>query len=244
MNQEEKLAKQVASQMNRRHFLSKTSLGIGSAALASLLNPLKGFANTNNSAPTDGVLGKPHFAPKVKRVIYLFQSGGPSQLELFDYKPTLRERNGQELPDSVRGEQRLTGMTAFQKSFPMAGAQFDFQQYGQNGLWVSDLMPHTAKIVDDICVIRSMKHMDTYEKPVSDNALEEFLAWQERLIVAISNLENTNLNKRKIPVEFFKLIKMKVGDALEFVIVHQQRHLNQIEKIVEDVAISERQERI
>jgi len=91
---------------------------------------------------------------------------------------------------------------------------------------------------------KTMKHMDTYEKPVSDNALEEFLAWQERLIVAISNLENTNLNKRKIPVEFFKLIKMKVGDALEFVIVHQQRHLNQIEKIVEDVAISERQERI
>jgi len=158
MNQEEKIAKQVASQMNRRHFLAKTSLGIGSAALASLLNPLKGFANPTTS-PSDGVMGKPHFAPKVKRVIYLFQSGGPSQLDLFDYKPILREKNGQELPDSVRGEQRLTGMTAFQKSFPMAGAQFDFQQYGQNGMWVSELMPHTAKIVDDLCFIRSM-HTD------------------------------------------------------------------------------------
>lgn len=146
--------KKITYQMNRRHFLSKTSLGLGSAALATLLKPYNALAN--NSNPGDGVLAKPHFAPKAKRVIYLFQSGGPSHLDLFDYKPVLQKRNGEDLPASVRGEQRLTGMTAFQKSFPMAGSQFDFKQYGQNGLWMSELMPHTAGVVDNLCFIRSM----------------------------------------------------------------------------------------
>ena len=96
------------------------------------------------------------FAPKAKRVIYLFQSGAPSQLELFDYKPALEKMLGQELPDSVRRGQRLTGMTATQTSFPLVPSKFRFAQRGQSGAWVSDLMPHVAKIADRLCFIKSM----------------------------------------------------------------------------------------
>jgi len=141
----------------RRHFLSRSACGFGGAALATLLSPmgvLDAFGATG-SEPRPDPTG-PHFAPKAKRVIYLFQSGGPSHLELLDYKPTLRDLNGQELPESVRGGQRLTGMSAFQSSLPMAGSQFDFKQAGRSGAWFSDLIPHTASIADDICVIRSM----------------------------------------------------------------------------------------
>jgi len=101
-------------------------------------------------------LGIPHFAPKAKRVIYLFQNGAPSQQELFDYKPKLREMRGEEIPPSVRGNQRLTGMTAYQASFPLVGSFVDFKQYGQSGAWISDLLPHTAKIVDELCIVKSM----------------------------------------------------------------------------------------
>ena len=144
----------------RRHFLSATSLGIGGVALGALLDPLTALGRTSQ-APTAGAQGSPllsapHLAPRAKRVIYLFQSGGPSQLELFDYKPMLRQMNGQELPASVRMGQRLTGMTAFQRAFPMAGSQFDFSQHGRSGAWVSDLLPHTARIVDELCIVRSM----------------------------------------------------------------------------------------
>ncbi|MEX2512855.1 MAG: DUF1501 domain-containing protein [Cyclobacteriaceae bacterium] len=141
--------------INRRHFLSKLSLGLGSAALGSLLIPdlFKGGADTSLDEQMAGI---PHFAPKAKRVIYLFQNGAPSQLESFDFKPKLRELWGEELPDSVRQGQRLTGMTASQTSFPMVGSIYDFQQYGEARAWVSDLFPHTAKIVDDICIIKSM----------------------------------------------------------------------------------------
>ncbi len=141
---------QVASQMNRREFLTRTSLaGVGLAALSSLL-PQSVFADTNPKP----VL--PHFAPKAKRIIYLFQSGGPSQLELFDYKPKLQQLFGQELPASIRGNQRLTGMTSNQKSFPLAMGKFDFAQHGKSRTWVSELLPHTAKIVDELCFIKSM----------------------------------------------------------------------------------------
>jgi hypothetical protein len=139
---------------NRRRFLSTMSLGIGSVALGSLLMPdlLKGGGlEEEGLAP-----GIPHFAPKAKRVIYLFQNGAPSQQELFDYKPKLREMSGQEIPPSVRGTQRLTGMTANQASFPLVGSFVDFKQYGQSQAWVSNLMPYTSKIVDDLCFIRSM----------------------------------------------------------------------------------------
>jgi len=144
----------------RRHFLSAASLGIGSTALAALLDPsiLSAAAQTPGPAAATGgpLLASPHLVPRVKRVIYLFQSGGPSQLELFDYKPRLRTMNGQELPESIRKGQRLTGMTAHQKSFPMAGSQFDFARHGKSGTWVSDLLPHTARIVDKLCIVRSM----------------------------------------------------------------------------------------
>ena len=141
----------------RRHFLSRAACGFGTAALASLLGPvglLDAFGAPAKNFAADPI--GPHFAPKAKRVIYLFQSGGPSHLELLDYKPTLQDLNGQELPESVRGGQRLTGMSAFQASLPMAGSQFNFKQAGRSGAWFSDLIPHTASIADDICVIRSM----------------------------------------------------------------------------------------
>ena len=141
--------------MDRRHFLAKTSLGLGSVALASLLTPSNLFGRSalgTGASPTHGL----NFAPKAKRVIYLFQSGGPSQMELFDYKPLLNKRTGEELPDSVRGGQRLTGMTADQRSFPLAGSIFNFSQHGKSGAWVSELMPYTARIADELCFIKSM----------------------------------------------------------------------------------------
>jgi Protein of unknown function (DUF1501) len=141
--------------INRRKFLSRLSLGIGSVALGSLLIPDL-FSGGKGDSDADFIPGIPNFAPKAKRVIYLFQDGAPSQLESFDYKPKLREMMGQELPPSVRGSQILTGMTAKQTSFPLVGSFYDFKQYGQTGAWVSDLFPHIGKIVDDICIVRSM----------------------------------------------------------------------------------------
>jgi hypothetical protein len=100
--------------------------------------------------------GIPHFAPKAKRVIYLFQNGAPSQLESFDYKPLLNKMVGQELPASIRGAQRLTGMTSGQDKFPLVGSKFAFNQYGQNGTWISEIFPNIAKIADDICVVKTI----------------------------------------------------------------------------------------
>lgn len=139
--------------LNRRKFLSRLSLGLGSVALGSLLIPDL-FSGTDSG--TDFIPGMPNFAPKAKRVIYLFQNGAPSQLESFDYKPKLREMMGQELPPSVRGNQILTGMTAKQASFPLVGSFYDFKQYGQGRAWISDLFPHIAKIADDICIIKTL----------------------------------------------------------------------------------------
>ena len=146
----------MASSVNRRTFLSRTAMGLGSAALGLMVNPSRGFARSGDGEGSEGILTSPHFAPKAKRVIYLFQSGGPSQLETFDYKPKLEEMNGEELPTSVRQGQRLTGMSAEQSSLPLAGSQFSFAQHGQSGAWVSELLPHTSKIVDDLCFIKSM----------------------------------------------------------------------------------------
>ncbi|EPR66989.1 DUF1501 domain-containing protein [Cyclobacterium qasimii] len=140
--------------MDRRQFLTKTSLGLGSVALSSLLDPGSLLANIGGDKQAG--IGRLPLVPKAKRVIYLFQSGGPSQMELFDYKPLLNERFGQELPASIRAGQRLTGMTSSQNSFPLAGSLFDFSQHGQSAAWVSELMPHTAKIVDELCFVKSM----------------------------------------------------------------------------------------
>jgi len=146
--------KNLHNHINRRHFLSKTSLGLGSASLAMLLNPFSSLAGGRDA--DNGVLGAPHFAPKAKRVIYLFQSGGPSQFELFDHKPLLEKMNGEELPESVRDGQRLTGMTAHQDALPLAGSIYKFDRYGKTGTWVSELMPYTAQIVDELCFVRSL----------------------------------------------------------------------------------------
>ena len=119
--------------------------------------PARLFAVGAGAGQDRGILGgQLHFPPKAKRVIYLFMAGGPSQMETFDYKPLLNERNGEQLPDSVRQGQRLTGMSGNQASLPLAGSQFEFSQHGANGTWVSDLLPHTAKVVDDLCIVRSM----------------------------------------------------------------------------------------
>ncbi len=138
--------------LNRRTFLRQGAVGIGSLALGSLLSR----CGSGAEAEANLRLALPHFAPRAKRVIYLFQSGAPSQLELFDWKPKLREMSGQDLPESVRKGQRLTGMTSGQKKFPLVGSVVDFRQHGQSGQWFSDLLPHTARVADELCVIRSM----------------------------------------------------------------------------------------
>jgi hypothetical protein len=135
--------------LTRRHFFSLGSTGIGVAALAGLLNG-------DLHAAGEALPGMPHFPPRAKRVIYLFQSGAPSQMDLFDYKPKLAEFRGSDLPESIRQGQRLTGMTATQSTFPVAPSLFKFAQHGNSGAWVSELMPHTAKIVDHLCFIKSM----------------------------------------------------------------------------------------
>jgi uncharacterized protein (DUF1501 family) len=134
--------------MTRRQFLGRASTGIGAAALASLLNPQLSAAQ--------GSAGIPHFAPKAKRVIWLTQAGAPSQLDLFDYKPGLSGMFDKDLPDSVRNGQRVTGMTSGQARFPIAPSVFSFKQYGQAGHWMSELLPHTSRLADELCIIRSM----------------------------------------------------------------------------------------
>jgi hypothetical protein len=131
----------------RRQFFSKTSTGIGAAALASLLP---------KDALATGLPGFPNFPPKAKRVIYLHQSGAPSQIDLFDYKPKLDKLHGSELPNSVRNGQRITGMTAGQSSFPVAKSLFKFSQYGQTGAWFSELVPHMGKIADEMTIVKTV----------------------------------------------------------------------------------------
>ena len=137
---------------NRRRFLTRLGMGVGSVALGSLLSPDL-FGNKEEEVMLTGL---PHFAPKAKRIIYLFQNGAPSQLDLFDYKPKLQEMFGQDLPASIRMGQRLTGMTADQKKFPLAGTAFQFNQYGEAKAWVSELLPYTASVAGDLCFIKSM----------------------------------------------------------------------------------------
>ena len=141
--------------MPRRYFFGRSAHGLGVIALAKLLGDDLGFAAVPK-LNGQGLPGLPHFAPKAKRVIFLFQSGGPSQLDLYDAKPHLRERQGTELPDSVRANQRLTGMTAAQASFPVASSKFEFQRHGESGQMLSELLPHTAGIADEIAIVRSM----------------------------------------------------------------------------------------
>ncbi len=146
--------------VSRRSALQSFGGGLGSVALAQLM--AKNAAAAPSSLKNVGKVGSlgqsftTHPA-KAKRVIFLFQAGGPSQIELFDHKPRLQKEHGKELPDSVRGGQRLTGMSGNQASLPLVGSPYQFQQHGQSGMWMSELMPHTSKIVDDICMINSMQ---------------------------------------------------------------------------------------
>jgi hypothetical protein len=141
--------------LTRRHFFGRLSTGIGIPALASLLERDLPAAGMDTSA-VGGLPGLPHFAPKARRAIYLFMSGGPSHIDLFDYKPKLKQWQGTDLPGSVRMGQRLTGMTSGQGSFPVAATTLKFQQFGRSGAWLSELLPHTAGIADDLCFVRSL----------------------------------------------------------------------------------------
>lgn len=135
----------------RRHFFSRTAKGIGTAALASLLD--------RDLQAGMGLPGMPHHTAKAKRVLFLHQSGGPSQIDLFDYKPQMSKHQGVDLPASIRMGQRITGMTSGQSTFPVASSIFKFAQHGKQGAWISELLPYTAKVADDICIIKSM-HTD------------------------------------------------------------------------------------
>jgi hypothetical protein len=151
-------------QMSRRRFFGAGSCGLGLAALATLLGR---DANAQGSAKASqgGLSGFPNFPATAKRVIYLFQSGGPSQMELFDYKPRLVEFQGTDLPESIRGGQRLTGMSATQSAFPVVPSKFKFAQHGESGAWISELLPHTAKIADQLTFIKSMNTEEINHDP-------------------------------------------------------------------------------
>ena len=142
--------KHIENQINRRHFLTRSSLGLGAMALGSLFDTSLLHGQTQSGPDYRS------FAPKAKRVVYLFMSGGPSQIDLFDYKPELAKLHGSELPDSIRKGQRLTGMSAGQSAIPVAASEFSFAQYGNSGQWVSELFPYTAQVVDELCLVKSM----------------------------------------------------------------------------------------
>jgi hypothetical protein len=146
-------APEILHPINRRLFLRATGLGLGGFALAHLLHTDGVTAAEHKTR--GGVLARPHHEPKARRIIYLFMAGGPSQLDLFDHKPLLNKLNGQDLPDSVRKGQRLTGMSAHQAHLPLAGSLFRFARHGRSGAWVSDLLPATARMVDELCFVPS-----------------------------------------------------------------------------------------
>ena len=135
--------------MSRRRFLDRFGMGLGSIALADLLR-------ANEKSTLGGTLSTTHFPARAKRIIYLFQSGGPSQMDLFDHKPMLKKMHGQELPPEIRKGQRLTAMSGNQASLPLVSSPFKFTRHGENGTWMSDLLPHTARIANEICVVKSM----------------------------------------------------------------------------------------
>jgi len=148
------LIQQHLQTLTRRHFFGRCGLGLGTAALASLL-PRQGKAGEQASA-TGGLPGMPHFAPKAKRAIYLFMNGGPSQMDLFDYKPKMDAMFDKDLPESIRQGQRLTTMTSGQARFPLAPSKYKFAQHGKSGAWVSELLPWTAKMVDRLAIIKTV----------------------------------------------------------------------------------------
>lgn len=150
------LEQKTMQHLTRRQFFGRASAGIGTAALATLM---QGQAHSAIQKPVTegrGFLGHPHFAPRAKRIIYLFQSGGPSQQDMFDYKPQMEALHGTDLPGSIRGNQRLTGMTSGQDKFPVVASKYKFKQNGESGIWMSEVIPHTSKIADDMCLIKTI----------------------------------------------------------------------------------------
>ena len=143
--------------VTRRQFFGRSAAGIGPLALACLLRGEGYGAGPGATQDAGGLPGLPHFAAKAKRVIYMFQSGAPSQIDLFDHKPLLRKFHGEDLPDSVRKGQRITGMTSGQDSLPVAASVFQFRKHGQSGTELSELLPHTAKVVDDIALVKTVQ---------------------------------------------------------------------------------------
>lgn len=144
---------QLYHAMDRKNFLHKTAMGIGAMALQQLLSPFQLQAKSMEETIMEAL---PAIAPKAKKVLYLFMAGGPSQFETFDYKPRLRELYSSNLPDSVRKGQRLTGMSANQSALPVVPSLYDFKRHGKSGTWVSEILPYTAQVVDELCVIPSM----------------------------------------------------------------------------------------
>src|SRR5437868_87177 len=148
------LARAEQQSLTRRTFLQRSASGIGLAALAALLGERLAAAPAPSSI--GGLPGFPNFAPKAKRIIYLFQSGAPSQMDLFDPKPDLTKRRGEDLPDSIRKGQRLTTMTSGQKKFPVAPTIFNYAPHGQSGMVMSELLPHLGEVSDELCMVRSL----------------------------------------------------------------------------------------
>lgn len=148
---------ELQTHLNRRQLLTHAARPLGGAALASLLGArVANAAATSPPQPPQGLPGLPHFAPRAKRVIYLFMCGGPSHIDTFDFHPRMRQMHGSELPSEIRGDQRITGMTSGQKSFPVVAPMFQFQRHGEHGTWVSEILPHMSKMVDDITIIKSI----------------------------------------------------------------------------------------
>lgn len=152
MNEAEPTMNELNHPTSRRQLLASFGLGLGGLAAAQMIA-------SADQKPIDSATGGLHHAAKAKRVIFLFQSGGPSQIDLFDHKPVLNEKHGEQLPDEIRKGQRLTGMSGNQSSLPLVGSPFKFKQHGESGSWLSELLPHTAKVADDLCFVPSM-HTD------------------------------------------------------------------------------------
>ena len=153
------LPEEFLRQITRRHFFGQTGLGLGTAALASMLGSARGpTAGNGGGGGGGGLPSVPHFAPTAKRAIWLFMAGAPSQIDMFDYKPKLRDLFDTDLPESIRKGQRLTTMTSGQTRFPIAPSIYDFQQHdnGGDGAWVSELLPYTAQMTKDIAIVRSV----------------------------------------------------------------------------------------
>ncbi|MEM9659547.1 MAG: DUF1501 domain-containing protein, partial [Planctomycetota bacterium] len=147
----QELQRQFGKALTRRHFFGRGAMGLGGAALSSLLPQQAAWG-----ASPIGLPDLPHFAPRAKRAIYLFMAGAPSQMDLFDYKPSMGPLFDTDLPESVRQGQRLTTMTSGQARFPIAPSKYKFRQHGQQGAWVSELLPHTARMVDDLTIVKTV----------------------------------------------------------------------------------------